>query len=112
MGQMVFRTEYLIGSASQLSNPLVFHPQTLGQPASNRTHKLPAAFWEFCEMCDQETLESLQRLFIKDDMIGFVDGEPGVIQTKAHCLERKSRVVFDPRKALFLRRGHNFAVDH
>src|SRR5262249_9167535 len=98
--------------ASQLSNPLVLHPETPGQPASNRTHKLSAAFWEFCEMCDQEALESLQRLFIKDDMIDFVDREPGVIQAKSHSLEPKSGVGFDPVEALFWGRGHNLAVDH
>src|SRR5262245_48302191 len=109
---MVLGTQYLIRPASESSDPLVLHPQPSGQPSAHRTHELSAPFWKFGEVSYEQTLESLQRFFVEDNVIYLIDRQPTIIEAPSYGLHRKSGVVFDSREAFFLSGSHNLAVHH
>src|SRR5262245_2134339 len=62
-------------------------------------------------MGDEKTLEPLQGLFIKNDVIDVVDRETCILKAELHGVYRKSGVMLNSRKPLFLSGRYNLAVD-
>src|SRR4029079_18822577 len=60
----------------------------------------------------EQPLELPQGLLVEDDVIEVALLQPRLVQAIANGERRKARIVLLPREPLFLRGGHDVAVDH
>ncbi len=68
------------------------------------------ALWRKSVVRVEQPLQLEQRFVVKGNCVESIEARAGVVQTEAHRVSRKARVVLLSGKALFLRGGDNFTI--
>lgn len=85
-------------------------PELFLQPVDHRIAPYVGGRGKCIQRGEQNALKFDQRLFVEDDMLQIVGGDPCLAQAEIDGLLRKAVVVFLAREAFFHRSGDQFAV--
>ena len=90
----------------------VLEKQFFAQPHRQRQAKRCKTPGRERQIGFHQAFELEERLVVKRHVIDLGGGHAGLLKAIAQGIERKIRIVFFARKALFLRRGDDLAVAH